>query len=188
MGKNGSVDTKEIEQLLKDIGNMKGDVQGFVRQCTDELGQRLLRKAIKRTPVGRKPKFEGEKTVKVKGKSGKTRTFLTKEKADYDMRMAKYWSGHVGGNLRRSWRMSSTLERGSNYTLTVENPAKYASYVEHGHRQTPGRYVPALGKTLKVAWVRGRHMLSDSTNEIEDLTPRYVRVKLNKFIKEHMNV
>ena len=26
---------------------------------------------------------------------------------------------------------------------------EYASYVEYGHRQEPGRYVPALGKRLK---------------------------------------
>ena len=188
MGKNGSVNTKEIEKLLADITGLKSAAPEFIKKCTNELGQELLRKVIHRTIAGHKPEFKGEKTVKVKGKNGKTKTFLTKEKADYDMRDNKYWSGYTGGHLKKSWRVSSAEGKGNNYTIIVENPVEYASYVEHVHRQTPGRFIPALGKKLKVAWVRGRHMLSDSVNEIEDIKVKFVRKKLDKFIKEHMNV
>ena len=77
---------------------------------------------------------------------------------------------------------------GYNYTITVENPLDYASYVEHGHRQTPGRFIPALGKTAVVSWVKGRHMLSDSVNELEDSKYKIVESKLDAFLKERMNV
>ena len=188
MGRNGSVDTKEIEKLLADITGLKSAAPEFIRQCTNELGQRLLRKVIKRTPVGTKPEFKGEKTVKVKGKNGKTKTFLTKEKADFDMRNNKYWSGYSGGQLRKDWKMSEADSKGYNYTVTVKNSMEYASYVEHGHRQTPGRFIPALGKKAVVSWVRGRHMLSDSVNELEASKYKIIETKLNAFLKERMNV
>lgn len=35
--------------------------------------------------------------------------------------------------------------------------AEYAPHVEYGHRQTPGRYVPAIGKRLKASYVPGQH-------------------------------
>ena len=147
------------------ITGMKSAVPEFIKKCTDELAQRLLRKVILRTPVGKKPTFTGEKTIKVKGQSG-----------------------YSGGHLRRSWRISKAQGTGYNYTITVENPVEYASYVEHGHRQTPGRFIPALGKKAVVSWVRGRHMLSDSVNELEDSKYKIIDNKLKAFLKERMNV
>lgn len=188
MGRNGSVDTSELAKLLTNIEGMKEAVPEFLRQCADELGQRLLRKVIKRTPVGKKPTFEGEKTVKVEGKNGKSKTFLTKEGAAYENMMKTYWSGYSSGHLRRSWRVTSTEGIGYNYTIKVENPLDYASYVEHGHRQTPGRFIPALGKTAVVSWVPGRHMLSTSVDEIEASKYKIIGRRAQAFIKERMDV
>ena len=188
MGRNGSVDTSELSKLLANIEGMKEATPEFLRQCTNELGQRLLRKVIRRTPVGKKPTFNGDKTVKVEGKSGKSKTFLTKEGAAYENMMKTYWSGYTGGHLRRSWGKSEPQGTGYNYTIIVKNPVEYASYVEHGHRQTPGRFIPALGKKATVSWVRGRHMLSDSVNELEDSKYKIIETKLNAFFKEHINV
>ena len=188
MGRNGSVDTSEIEQLMKNIEGMKEATPEFLRQCTNELGQRLLRKVIRRTPVGKKPTFKGEKTAKAEGKSGKSKTFLTKEGAAYENMMKTYWSGYSGGHLRRSWRVTSAEGTGYNYTITVENPLDYASYVEHGHRQTPGRFIPALGKKAVVSWVKGRHMLSESVNEIEESKYKIVDRSVQEFMKRWIDV
>ena len=188
MGRNGSVDTSEIEQLMKNIEGMKEATPEFLRQCTNELGQRLLRKVIRRTPVGKKPTFKGEKTAKAEGKSGKSKTFLTKEGAAYENMIKTYWSGYSGGHLRRSWRVTSVEGAGYNYTITVENPLDYASYVEHGHRQTPGRFIPALGKKAVVSWVKGRHMLSESVNEIEESKYKIVDRSVQEFMKRWIDV
>ena len=188
MGRNGSVDTSEIEQLMKNIEGMKEATPEFLRQCTNELGQRLLRKVIRRTPVGKKPTFNGDKTVKVEGKSGKSKTFLTKEGAAYENMMKTYWSGYTGGHLRRSWRVTSAEGTGYNYAIKVENPLNYASYVEHGHRQTPGRFIPALGKTAVVSWVKGRHMLSNSVNELEESMFKIVDRSVQEFMKRWIDV
>lgn len=57
-----------------------------------------------------------------------------------------------GGSLKNSVQ---TQVRGS--TGVVGYTAKYAPHVEYGHRQTPGRYVPAIGKRLVASYVPGQH-------------------------------
>ena len=71
------------------------------------------------------------------------------------------------GELRRSWTVGTVEKRGDLYYIEVINPLEYAQYVEYGHRQTPGRYVPAIGKRLKRSWVQGKFMLTLSENEIQ---------------------
>ncbi len=43
--------------------------------------------------------------------------------------------------------------------IRVGTNVKYAPYVEHGHRQEPGRYVPAIGKRLVRSFVPGKPYL-----------------------------
>ena len=58
-------------------------------------------------------------------------------------------------------------------TLLVGTNVYYAPYVELGHRQQPGRYVPAIGKRLVRSWVPGKPFLrpafEDHTGEIEQI-------------------
>ena len=68
--------------------------------------------------------------------------------------------------------------------MTIINPTEYASYVEYGHRQTPGRYVPALGKSLKANWVKGRFMLTISIQEVEKALPGVLERNLYELLKE----
>ena len=76
---------------------------------------------------------------------------------------------------------------GNTYTITVADDVPYASYVEFGHRQTPGRYVPAIGKRLKEGFVPGKHMLEISEQELEALAPKILQDKLEKFLKGVFN-
>ena len=75
------------------------------------------------------------------------------------------------GNLRQSWKRT----RPKNGRVEVYNNTEYAAHVEWGHRQRVGRYVPAIGKTLKKPFVEGSHMLRDAVAETkgtfkEDIT------------------
>ena len=56
---------------------------------------------------------------------------------------------------------------GDTYVINVFNNIFYCTYVENGHRQTPGRYVPAIGKRLKKSWVPGKHMLKLSVDDLK---------------------
>lgn len=66
------------------------------------------------------------------------------------------------GNLRRGFRLIPVDKRDGDFSVTIYNEVKYAAAVEFGHRQEPGRYVPAIGKCLKRSWVPGYHMLDRS--------------------------
>ena len=44
-------------------------------------------------------------------------------------------------------------------TVYVGTPVEYAPFVELGHRQQPGRFVPAIGKRLKASFVKGKPFL-----------------------------
>ena len=99
MAKGGSFDFREIKKLQKQIERLEQERDAFNRECIQELASRLLRKVTQRTPVGKAPKLDGPKTVKVKGSDGKTKTFLSKNGAIKQ----KYWAGYQGGTLRRGW-------------------------------------------------------------------------------------
>lgn len=94
-----------------------------------------------------------------------------------------------GGTLRRGWTNNNdisamSVERGAGgYSITITNPVYYASYVEHGHRQTPGRYVPAIGKRLVKNWVAGQHFLKISEDELKSVAPGELEKLLDAFLR-----
>lgn len=59
------------------------------------------------------------------------------------------------GRLKNGWKHSRAIQG----KTTIYNNVKYAAHVEYGHRQTPGRYVPAIGKRLKKDFVPGKKMM-----------------------------
>lgn len=93
-------------------------------------------------------------------------------------------TGKKGGTLKRGWTVGEIEKHGGVFHIEVINPTEYASYVEYGHRQEPGRFVPAIGKRLKKGWVEGKFMLTISEQEIERDAPVILQKKLQKYLKE----
>lgn len=79
--------------------------------------------------------------------------------------------------------MEKIQKIGDSYKIEVTNPTEYASYVEYGHRQKPGRYVPALGKSLKKAWVPGTFMMTISERQIQSVAPSILNKMLANYLK-----
>ena len=159
MAKWGKCDFRELERLGKRLEQLSAvDFDAFCRQMANELAGRLLRKVVKRTPVGVKPSVD-------------------------DPILGKYWSGYQGGSLRDAWTVLPIEKNGDSYTIIVINNLEYASYVEYGHRQTPGRFVPAIGVRLKRAWVPGRYMMTISAQELERQAPKILEKRLYEFLK-----
>ena len=75
------------------------------------------------------------------------------------------------GWLYRGWHVSPAVDG----VAVVSNNIQYAPYVEYGHRQEVGRYVPALGKRLVKGWVPGHHMLQKAVDETEAQKDAIVR-------------
>lgn len=192
MAKCAETDFEELRALQKRLENLQTDLAGFCEAASKELAARLLALVIPRTPVGKKPEAEGDTLESAVGASGKTKSFLTAE----GERLSRYWDGYIGGTLRRGWTAgkeaapgvyakSLAVEKSGNYyIIRVINPVEYASYVEFGHRQTPGRYVPALGKQLKRGWVDGQYMLTLSEDDLARIAPAMLQKKLDRFLRE----
>lgn len=155
MARWGKCDFKELKALDKRLEQLsKVDMDVFCRGAAKDLAGRLLFKAKKRTPV-------------------------------------------VYGTLRDAWAIMPIGYRRDHYTVVVLNNLKYASYVEYGHRQQPGRFIPGHwegerfvydpeaegGMVLKDSWVKGRFMLTISTQELEHQAPAILEKKLYHFLR-----
>lgn len=177
----GKCDFSEFKKLEKQFAKLAStDISKFCQDVARELAARLLAKVIPRTPTG-EGTFEVKDGKKYKLKDGGTLkrgwTADTEEQAE---------SGSVPDAI--TYANSLRIARmGNDYIIIVENPVKYASYVEHGHRQEPGRFVPALGKRLKASWVEGKYMLTISEKELESQLPAIIERKMKKYIKECFN-
>lgn len=124
-------------------------------------------------------------------------TQAAKEVAGRLLNKVKKRTPVVYGTLRDAWAVLPVGHRGDHYTVVVINNLRYASYVEYGHRQKPGRFIPGHwegerfvydpdaegGMVLKNSWVEGRYMLTISTQEIERMAPAMLEKKLYKFLK-----
>lgn len=88
------------------------------------------------------------------------------------------WDPREGGTLKRSWTKSKVMDKGSYYEVIVENLTPYASFVEKGHRQTPGRYVSQIRKRLKKGFVQGKFFLEKSEMETKDKAKGIIEKRL----------
>ena len=85
------------------------------------------------------------------------------------------------GTLRGGWDLNAPVVSGRSVTIT--NPVFYASYVDEGHRQHPGQFVPPLQKRLKASWVRGQHFVERAENSVKSAIPTVVQPRLDAFLR-----
>lgn len=186
-----AVNSNEMQDLLNNLTNFQRDIDSIVESCAKELTARFLAKVIKRTPVGVKPEFEGRKTYQIKKQDGRTRLFLTNAAFYYQ----RSWGSYMGGTLRRGWTSGKSTKAfadglaiaksGNLYTFAVTNNTPWADYVEYGHRQEAGRYVPAIGKRLKKSWVQGKFMMTISAEEIQRSAQGILDKKIQKELEKY---
>lgn len=171
-----------LEEWAKRLEDMAGhEKEEFLTGCVNELAARLLTKVRKRTPVG-PGEFEVVGTWdNSKGRIQGEKYGRGKRKGQYKLRKLR-----AGGNLRRGWHIVPATRMGNRYTATVANNVRYASYVEYGHRQHVGQFVPVLGKRLKRPWVPGKHMLRISHEELKRQAGGILSRRLHEYM-ERMN-
>lgn len=155
MSRWGRVDFRELQELERKIDRLeRADFDRFCREAAKELAQRLFTNVTKRTPTGQAPDWIDKETRQ------------------------KYWAGYRGGTLKNGWTIGEVVKEGNVYRIEIINPVKYASYVEYGHRQQAGRYVPAIQRQLKGGWAPGLYMLTISMQQIENVMPELLEKKL----------
>ena len=197
MAKWGNVDFTQLAEMQAKFEAMASQDEKyfFFEGAAKECAARFLGKVIRKTPVGKNAYIEEEtgefyKTGKNKGKA-KTKKVVARQ----------------GGTLRRGWTAKTEAEaesgsvpgvkayanslsvkkNGKKYEITITNPVHYASYVESGHRQKPGRFVPAIGKRLKKNWVEGQFMMANAETEVKAEMPSVLTRRLSNYLKKGGN-
>lgn len=79
------------------------------------------------------------------------------------------------GNLQNS----ITHQMEGDKTVVIGTPVEYAPYVELGHHQQPGRYVPAIGKRLVKDYVPPKPFLAPALEEHIDEYKNVILTELN---------
>lgn len=175
----GNCNYNELKAFANKIEKMadKSNINKFYEDCLYELAARFLSKVIKLTPVGltQYEKVTDESGNYVRYKKGKKKGQI-KEKVT-----------HTGGTLRKGWKIKEIIKQNKEYKVIINNTVPYASYVNYGHRQMPGRFVKAIGKRLKVGWVDGQFFLEISETELERIMPKFLNKKLDEYIRRCLN-
>lgn len=110
---------------------------------------------------------------------------LAKEIAARLLAKAKRRTPVDSGELRKHWNVDADVTKeGLVYRIDVYNETEYAIYVEYGHRQKVGRYVPAIGKRLVKPWVNGVFMMTISAAELQIQSPKIVEKRLKEKLGE----
>ncbi|MDY6267903.1 MAG: HK97 gp10 family phage protein [Selenomonadaceae bacterium] len=179
---------KQVQQMASEQ-----EMQKLYQDCCKELAARFLRKVMKRTPVG-KGSFEV-----VRDKDGTVKKY----KRGKNKGKGKLKRLTNGGTLRRGWAAKTYEEaksgkapnvmeavdalqvarKGRIFEIRITNVVPYASFVELGHRQEPGRFVPVLGKRLKNGWVEGQFMMKISSEELAAQAPAVLRKKFQEWLE-----
>lgn len=174
MAKWGKCDFDELKHLQDCLQGMENTIDEFCEQASKELAARLLSLVIPATPLGKYPKGTGKN-------GGTLRRGWTAKTHDE----AAGGSGQPSAVQAKEYAKSLPVEKSGNYyIIRVINPVEYSSYVEFGHRQTPGRFVPAIGKRLKSGWVNGQYFLTLSEEKLRAIAPGILQRKLDAFLRE----
>lgn len=108
------------------------------------------------------------------------------------------------GTLQAFWTTPENYsyvveKKGDGYEVTLVNKAIYALWVNDGHRQRPGRFIPGYwegkhfrydpnadsGMVLKKPWVKGRFFVEKSILQVENsvVIEKIINKQLNRWIR-----
>jgi len=143
---NFETNFKDIVDFHVKMGDLeRRDYPDFLRRATNFLSSEMQNRVKKLTPIGNYREYDVVKNAQV-------RTVAAR----------------MGGTLKRNWRKVPAKRIGNSWQSIVYNQTKYAIYVEDGHRQKPGRFVPAIGKKLVKSYVEPRLMMEIAARQTSD--------------------
>jgi len=69
--------------------------------------------------------------------------------------------------------------------IKVYNGASYAAFVNDGHRQHKGQFVPILGKRLVKGWVEGLHITDKAENAVKRKSKRILKSNIERALRRY---
>lgn len=86
----------------------------------------------------------------------------------------------ISGELRKTTQIIQATKNGSTFMVGIAANLDYAEHYEYGHRQQPGRYVPALGKRLKASYVKGKYTYRTARQRALVRLPKALRAAISR--------
>lgn len=173
-------DFSGIETFQQNLERMADPAQlaGVMNSVANRMGAIYLREAKMKTPVGPRSIQILEGHDANGNPIFKTHYFNTQ-------------------NMRKSWFMDAPSAKSGNSNLTVRvkvyNTSTYASYVDDGHRQKVGQFLPFIGDgwqsgqvkggRLKKSWVPGLNITKDAKNIVESNSNNIINSAFNKWLR-----
>lgn len=155
---NVKVDFSGLRDFAKQLNAIPTD--SMCKEAVTQLGAVYIASAKRNTPV------KGNQTIEIKRKDGSTERITSSSE-----------------HMRRSWQMGTVEKRGRTYRIKVSNSASYATFVDKGHRQTPGRFVPILGKKLVGNYVKGLKITDKAEKAVKRAQGRVFETVIDKHTK-----
>ena len=155
------------ERLIK--LSQSGNIQAFNKKVVENMASVYVREAKLNTPVGKR-------SVKFM-QHGKIQT--------------KYFDSE---HTRQSWSIGKYQLNNQSGKVEVFNTSSYASFLNDGHRQEVGRFLPWIGQSkggvmqggrLKKSWVDGAYMHEKAEKVVNKNAKRIMEITLKKCIKDH---
>lgn len=149
--------------------SQSGDIQAFNKKVVENMASMYVREAKLNTPVGKR-------SVKFM-QHGKIQT--------------KYFNSE---HTRQSWRIGKYQLNNTSGKVEVFNTSSYASFLNDGHRQEVGRFLPWIGQSkggvmqggrLKKPWVDGAYMHEKAEKALSKNAKRIMEITLKKWIEKH---
>lgn len=149
--------------------SQSGSLQNFNKQVVKEMATVYVREAKLNTPVGKR-------SVKFM-QNGKVQT--------------KYFDSE---HTRQSWSVGRYQLNEKTGRVEVFNTSSYASFLNDGHRQEVGRFLPWIGQSkggvmqggrLKKPWVDGAYMHEKAEKALSKNAKRIMEITLKKWIETH---
>lgn len=181
---NVKVDFRGLRDFAKQLNAIPTD--SMCKEAVTQLGEVYLASAKRNTPVGTAKAFDSEAVDKETGKKGqwvKARADLVGGKKNLRKINKNYKLLSSSEHMRRSWQIGNVEKRGRTYRIKVSNTASYATFVDKGHRQTPGRFVPILGKKLVGNYVKGLKITDKAEKAVKRAQGRVFRNVISKHTK-----
>ena len=156
-----------------------------------QMAAAYLRAAIKETPKGMSGTVEIGGKKKRLQKVDKDKTWQAGEVDERYIsfgRVKKKRVIHINSeHMMRSWDAGKIEKTSRAHRIAITNSASYASFVNDGHRQTPGRFIPILGKKLVNNFVEGKHITEIAQAYTESKAGGIIRRETSALLKELKN-
>lgn len=149
--------------------SQSGNLQKFNKQVVKEMAAVYVREAKLNTPIGKRSvKFMQNGIVQT-----------------------KYFDSE---HTRQSWSVGRYRLNERTGRIRVFNTSSYASFLNDGHRQEVGRFLPWIGQSkggvmqggrLKKSWVDGAYMHEKAEKVVNKNAKRIMEITLKKWIEDH---